>query len=287
MTLHKALHSVTGMLSAAQIDDACFEAELLLCHLLGIARVQLYCEPERMLTDEEMIKLQCLVDRRLSHEPAAYILERCEFYGIDFYIDQRALIPRPETELLVEEAIRFARCHSTPADKFTVADVGTGSGVIAISLAIALPEARVYAMDISPSALEVANINRQRYQLDDRVVLLQGDLLKPLPEPVDVMVANLPYIRTGDLKTLSPEIVDFEPAMALAGGEDGLDKIHCLLRQTRGKIKPEGCLLMEIGQGQDKPAQSLIRKYLPGAKTELISDLSGINRVVRATLEGA
>ena len=284
MTSNKALHLVTNMLSAAKIDDACFEAELLLRHLLGISKAQLYCEPERMLTKEEMINLQYLVKRRLSHEPAAYILRCCEFYGIDFYIDQRALVPRPETELLVEEAIRFAHHHSSSGDKFIVADVGTGSGAVAISLAIALPKARVYAMDISASALQVANINCQRYQVNEQVTLLQGDLLEPLPEPVDVIVANLPYIKIGELKTLSPEITNFEPTIALDGGEDGLDKIRSLLDQTPGEIRPQGCLLLEIGQEQDKVVTSLVNSCFPQASIELIPDLSNINRVIKVII---
>jgi release factor glutamine methyltransferase len=284
MTSNKALHLVTNMLSAAKIDDACFEAELLLRHLLGISKAQLYCEPERMLTEEEMINLQYLVKRRLSHEPAAYILRCCEFYGIDFYIDQRALIPRPETELLVEEAIRFAHYHSSSGDKLIVADVGTGSGVVAISLAIALPEARIYAMDISASALQVANINCQCHQVNEQVTLLHGDLLGPLPEPVNVIVANLPYIKNGELKTLSPEITNFEPMIALDGGEDGLDRIRSLLDQTLGKIRPQGCLLLEIGQEQEEMVKSLIHNRFPKAMIQLIPDLGGVERVVKVTI---
>jgi release factor glutamine methyltransferase len=127
-------------------------------------------------------------------------------------------------------------------------------------------------------------MNCQRHNLDSQVELLQGDLLQPLPEPVDVIVANLPYIKDSELKVLSPEIINFEPVIALAGGEDGLDKIRCLLAQAPSKICPEGCLFLEVGQDQDKAASSIINNYFPQASIELIPDLSGINRVVKVML---
>ncbi len=195
MTLGDVLYLTRCELAKANIDCSTTEAELLLCHALEISKTQLYTEPERLLTKTATNRLRYLVQRRLLHEPIAYILRCCEFYGIEFYIDHRALIPRPETELLLKEAIDFARHHLTPGTQLTIADIGTGSGAIAISLALALPQVKIYATDISASALEVANINRRRYKVDSQVELLQGNLLEPLPEPVDMIVANLPYIR--------------------------------------------------------------------------------------------
>jgi len=282
MILNEALKSASRALSAAKIDDALIEAELLLCHTLGISKTQIYSEPERMLTQEEMSNLQQLMQRRLLREPTAYILEYCRFYGIDFYIDSRAFIPRPETELLVEKAIEFAKQRFPSGNQFTIADIGTGCGAIAISLALALPQAKIYATDISASALQVADMNCQCHKLDGQVELLDGDLLEPLPQPVDMVVANLPYIKDCELKTLSPEIINFEPMIALAGGEYGLDKVHQLLYHVAEKIRPEGCLLLEIGQEQDKAATSLISSYLPQASIEIIPDMGGINRVVKA-----
>lgn len=284
MTLGDALYLTRCELAAANLDCATTEAELLLRHVLGISKTQIYSEPEQLLTTREINRLRHLTQRRLLHEPIAYILRCCEFYGIEFYIDHRALIPRPETELLVEEAINFARHHFSPGNKLTIADIGTGSGAIAISLALALPKVKIYATDISASALEVANINRRRYKVDSQVELLQGNLLEPLPEPVDTIVANLPYIRNCELQTLSPEITNFEPTLAIAGGNDGWDKIRLLLDQVPGKLRPEGYLLLEIGQRQDKAVSSMINSYFPQARVELIPDLSGINRVVRIIL---
>jgi len=283
MTLNKALYLATEILDAASIDDAHTEAEVLLCHILGISKAQLYSQPERMLTQAEIKSLQQLAQRRSLHEPVAYILKHCEFYGIDFYLDHRTFIPRSETELVVEKIIEFAQ-QSFPSGNFTIADIGTGSGAIAISLALALPKAKVYAMDISALALQVADINCDYHKLDGQVELLQGDLLEPLPQTVDVMAANLPYIKDCELFALSPEIIDFEPMIALAGGKDGLDRIRSLLAQIPRKIKPKGCLFMEIGQGEDKAVISLINSCFPQASLELIPDLSKINRVVKVIL---
>jgi len=285
MTLGDALYLTRCELAAANLDCATTEAELLLCHILGMSRTQLYTEPERLLTNTEANRLRYLVQRRLLHEPVAYILRCCEFYGIELYIDHRALIPRPETELLVEEAIDFARHHLARGKQITIADIGTGSGAIAISLALAVPQVKIYATDISASALEVANINCQRHKVDNQVELLQGNLLEPLPEAADMIVANLPYIRDCELQALAPEIVHFEPSLAIAGGNNGWDKIRLLLDQAPGKLRPEGCLLLEIGQRQDKAVSSMINSYFPQARVELIPDLSGINRVVRVILK--
>ena len=282
MILSEALCSTNHMLSAAGIGDADIEAELLLCHVLRASKTQLYTERERSLSSVELKHLWYLVQRRLLHEPTAYILQGCEFYGIDFYVDYRTFIPRPETELLVEEAIEFA--HRFSGKQFTIADIGTGNGAIAISLALAFPQAKIYATDISASALQVAEINRRRHGVDSRVEFLQGNLLEPLPQRVDIIVANLPYIRNCELKELSPEIINFEPLLALAGGEDGLDKVRQFLEQAQGKINAGGYLLLEIGQSQGKAVSSLINSYFPKATIELIPDLSGIDRVARVIL---
>jgi len=283
MTSSEILYLASHILSMDRIDDASIEAELLLCHVLGISKTRLYSEPQRLLTSAEINHLWHLLQRRLSHEPTAYILKCCQFYGINFYIDNRVSIPRPETELLVEKAVEFAKQRFSPGNPI-IADIGTGSGNIAISLALAFPKAKIYATDISASALEVAGMNCQHHKLDSQVELLQGNLLEPLPQRVNVIVANLPYIKDSKLKALSPEIINFEPIIALAGGEDGLDKIRCLLAQIPGKICPEGCLFLEVGQDQDRVASSIVNNYFPKVSIELIPDLSGINRVVKVIL---
>jgi release factor glutamine methyltransferase len=289
MILSEALQSATRTLLRTRIDDASIEAELLLGRVLRMSKTQLYTEPERVLTSTETEHLWQLVQRRLDHEPAAYILGHCEFYGIDFYIDPHTFIPRPETELLVEKAVELAHHISHQGRRITMADVGTGCGAIAISLALALPQAKIYATDISASALQVAEINCRRHGVDSQVELLQGNLLEPLPQPLDMILANLPYIKDREFKDLSLEIRNFEPKMALAGGEDGLDKIQQMLEQMPGKHGTHrggcsSCFLLEIGQGQAEMVTSLVKSYFPQAGIELISDLGGIERVVKVIL---
>jgi len=231
MILSEALQSATQTLLRTRIDDASVEAELLLGHVLRMTKTQLYTEPERVLTSAETKHLRRLVQRRLDHEPTAYILGHCEFYGIDFCIDHHTFIPRPETELLVGKAVELAHRISRSGKGITIADIGTGCGAIAISLALELPQAKIYATDISASALHVAGMNCRRHAVNSQVELLQGNLLEPLLQPVDMIVANLPYIKSCEFKDLSPEIINFEPTIALAGGEDGLDKIQQMLEQ--------------------------------------------------------
>jgi release factor glutamine methyltransferase len=284
MILSEALQSATQTLLKTRIDDASVEAELLLGHALRMTKTQLYTEPERVLTAAETRHLWRLVQRRLDHEPTAYILGHCEFYGIDFCIDRHTFIPRPETELLVEKAVELAHRISHSGKRITIADIGTGCGAIAISLALALPQAKIYATDISALALQVAEINCRRHGVNSQVELLQGNLLEPLPQPVDMIVANLPYIKGCGFKDLSSEIINFEPMLALAGGEDGLDKIQQMLEQMPGKLNYEACFLLEIGQWQGEMVTSLIKSYSQQASVELISDLGGIERVVKVVL---
>ena len=284
MILREALQSTTQTLCRAGIADASVEAELLLGHILGMSKTQLYTEPERNLTSVETEHLRNLVRRRLAREPAAYILGHCEFYGIDFYIDYHTFIPRPETELLVEKAVELAHRVSHRGKQITIADIGTGCGAIAVSLALALPGAKIYGTDISDSALRAAGMNCQRHAVSDQVELLQGNLLEPLPQPVDMIVANLPYIRSCEFEDLCPEIRDYEPTMALAGGEDGLDIIQQMLEQMPGKLSQGACFLLEIGKGQGGMVTSLAKSYFPRANIELVFDLGGIERVVKVGL---
>ena len=289
MILSEALQSVTQTLRRARIADPSVEAEILLGHVLGMSKTRLCTEPDRSLTSAETERLSYLVQRRLDREPAAYILGHCEFYGIDLYVDSHTLIPRPETELLVEEAVEVAHCISRRGERITIADIGTGCGAVAISLALALPQARIYATDVSPSALQVAEANCRRHGVNARVVLLQGNLLEPLPQNLDMVVANLPYVKDCEFVDLSPEIREHEPTIALAGGRDGLDKIRDMLQQMGAKgsahlREGRAYLLLEIGQGQGEVVTSIVNDYFPQASIELIPDLGGIERVEKVGL---
>jgi release factor glutamine methyltransferase len=276
VTLIQALNHAREILVANNVEDASLESELLLRHALKISRVQLYQNLNQELKPKQEKTFREMIKRRLSGEPTAYITGHREFYGSDFYVDFNALIPRPESELLVERALALAQ--NRPIS--TIAEIGTGGGAIAISLALNLPQAKIYATDISAPALKVALFNCQKHGVLNRIHLLQGDMLDPLPEPVDLIIANLPYVKEPELCCLT----DFEPRLALNGGADGLDKIHQLCRQVSYKLRPDGCLLLEIGQGQGRAVTTLLHSLFPSAKIEVIPDLGGIERVVSLAL---
>ena len=274
MTLKQALSQARGLLAANNIEDTALESELLLRHALKISRVQLYLDLSCELSLKHEETFWRLVQRRRNGEPAAYITGHREFYGFDFYVAPSVLVPRPESELLVEKALKLAHHRNIS----TIAEIGTGCGAIAISLALNLPEAKIYASDISAPALKVALFNCQKHGVANRICLLQGDMLDPLPEPVDLIVANLPYVRESELPPTGP--VSFEPILALNGGPEGLEKIHRLCQQAGSKLSPQGCLLLEIGQGQGKTVTSSLYSLFPSARIEVASDLSGMERVV-------
>lgn len=241
-------------------------------------RVGLYISLEQGLTPEQTSAFSALIQRRLSHEPTAYITGHKEFYGLDFQVARPVLIPRPETELLVEKAVELATTLIT--DSCLIADVGTGCGAIAIALATNLPHATIYATDISSAAVEIARSNCHRHGVSDRIILLQGELLDPLPEPVHLIIANLPYVRTSELVKLSPEISRFEPPLALSGGTDGLEVIEGLVSQAEGNLLPGGGILLEIAHDQGQAVCELARRRLPRSKISITTDLSGLDRVV-------
>ncbi len=278
MTLKQAFSHARDILTANNIEDAYLEGELLLRHTLKISRVQLYLDLDYELSSKEEKNFRHLIERRLSGEPTAYITGHREFYGFDFYVDPSIIIPRPESELLVEKALKLAQNGTIP----TIAEVGTGCGAIAISLALNLPQTKIYATDISAAALKVALFNCQIHEVANRICLLQGDMLDPLPEPVDLVIANLPYVKESELSPVYS--VNFEPLLALNGGSDGLEKIRQLCRQANNKLYPDGYLLLEIGLGQRRAVTTLLRSLFPSAKIEVTPDLGGIDRVVSLTL---
>jgi release factor glutamine methyltransferase len=278
VTLKQVLHRAREVLATNSIEDALLEGEILLRHALKIDRVGLYSERDHELSTEQEKGFWHLIQHRLSGEPTAYIIGHREFYGLDFFIDCRVFIPRPETELLVETALKLSQeRHYT-----TAADIGTGCGAIAISLALNLPRTRIFASDVSADALEVARINCQKHGVVDRIRLLHGDMLEPLPEPVDLITANLPYVTKGEISRSG--LADFEPSIALDGGADGLDKIRPLCQQVADKLSHRGCMLLEIGQGQSRAVTSLIQRCFPSASVEIIPDLQGIERIVSLCL---
>jgi len=276
VTLAEALHAAQARIREAGIDDAELEAEVLLRHVLGLDRAHLYARLLETIDGEESAAFQRLVERRLAHEPTAYIVGHREFYGIDLEVTPDALIPRPETELLVDEALRVA----PPAGPCAIADVGTGCGAIAVALAIHLPQAAIYGVDSSERALALAARNVGRLGLASRVCLLHGDLLDPLAEPVDVIVANLPYVKTSDWEALPPEIHEHEPREALDGGPDGTVGLERLLHAAASRLRPGRCLLAEIGWDQGERLSTVARMLFPTARIDVKKDLAGLDRIL-------
>ena len=277
MKLAEALAAARRRLDAAGIEDAGLEAEVLLRHALSWQRHQLYVHLQDDLAPTHDAELQTLVERRLTHEPTAYIVGHKEFYGLELETAPVALIPRPETELLVEEALRAARGGAAAA---LIADVGCGCGAIAAALAYHLPEAVIYALDLSAEALALAARNAGKLGLSERIRFLPGDLLDPLPEPVDIIVANRPYVKSSDWETLPPEIREHEPRAALDGGPTGTEVVERLLRQAPRYLRGGGVLLAEIGWDEGERVAEIARECLAEARIAVKKDLAGLDRLL-------
>ena len=285
MNVDRAWKDASAKLAAGGVEDGLLEGELLLRQTLEMERSEFYSGLGGELTTSELNRLKELLAQRLTRKPSAYIRHVKEFYGLEFYVDERVLIPRPETELLVEKALEMAREYATLSlskggvtQPLLIADIGTGSGAIAVALAVNLPRSRIFAIDISSEALEVAVINCRRHGVADRVQLLSGDLLTPLLQPVDIIIANLPYIPDAELDNLALEVSRYEPRLALSGGPDGLEYIRGFIDQGPAKLKPGGALLLEVGMGQAEVVAGMVHRYFPDVTVS--SDLAGIPRVV-------
>lgn len=289
----RALVTATQRLESSGIDTAALDAQVILAHILKKDRAWLFAHHEYLLSEEEAEKFTDCVARRMAYEPVAYLIGQKEFYGLNFVVDQRVLIPRPETELLVDSVLTYleAWVDEMPiGHELCVADIGTGCGAIAISIAANVPDVRVYATDISLGALEIARTNIQR--LDDRcqVSLMQGDLLEPLRNKVDmpkvdIIVANLPYINSADYDDLAPDVRDFEPQLALEAGPQGLDSIIRLLEQAPSFLNRNGIILLEIGYDQGEAVVNLGKELIPDARfVELRQDYNGRDRLVTIAL---
>jgi release factor glutamine methyltransferase len=270
LNCRQALARARKVLESSGIEDSELEGEILVRHVLKMSRAALFSQLDREFTANEKEKLDNLLERRKSGEPSAYITGYREFFNLDFKVDPRVLIPRPETELLVEKAIEACQKYRYSS----VADIGTGSGCIAISLALNIPGVSIFAVDASLPALESAEENSRFHGVKERIDFLWGDLLKPLPHPIDLILANLPYVKTNEITSKR------EPEKALNGGADGLDKIRELVHQIPSKLNPNGMVLVEVGQGQVKTVKDSLHKALPLSVIESFQDLAGIERVV-------
>ena len=276
--LRTVIQDTHHKLEFAGIPDARLEAEILVMNVMRMPRQAIFAEQETEVTEQQQSALDELLERRYTREPLAYILGQREFYGINVVLTPAVLIPRPESEGLVEHALFMAMMGMESTD-LTVADVGTGSGAIAINLAIHLPMGRIFAVDVTDEVLDVAAYNIRAHGVGDRVTLAIGDLLDAVPEPVDLVVANLPYIPTDRIPTLQPE-VQKEPVRALDGGADGLDLIRRMLVQAEDKLKNHGIMLLEMDPEQIPIVAELALQHFPNGSTDIEKDMAGMDRIL-------
>ena len=278
MTLAHVLEETRKTLEANGVEEAAVEADLFLMKALGVDRAGLFASPERELTVEERQTLARDLARRLNGEPWPYISGHREFYGLDLRVGPRVFIPRPETELLVDLALEQA--HELPADRdILIADACTGSGAIAVALAVHLPNARIYATDISTQSLDMAQRNCENHGVADRVTILDTDLMAKVPGGLDIVVSNPPYVPRTELPYLARE-VRTETLVSLDGGDGGLEIIRVLLPQALGRLRRPGAFIMEMSPEQCDAVREMCLAIAPDAAVTLHEDLAGLTRAI-------
>ena len=280
-TLGSVMAQARRRLVAAGIESAEREARWLIEHVLGLSGSSQLVDRERPLAAHEAAKVDAVVTRRVAREPLQYILGTQEFCGLEFEVNPSVLIPRPETELLAQEVIRRLPRGSRP----TIVDVGTGSGCLAVTLARAVPDAAVFASDLSVEALQTAKRNARRHGVDTSIRWLEGDLLTALAGvgcdgAVTAIVANPPYIRESEWNRLQPEVRDYEPRMALVAGTKGTELHERLLVEAASYLAPGGLLAMEIGQGQSAELRASIDAISAYERAQIVPDEAGIDRIM-------
>ncbi|SES82375.1 release factor glutamine methyltransferase [Natronincola peptidivorans] len=283
ITAKEILKEAVEKLKAKNIDTPQLDAEVVLCNLLGIERVKLHIYPEMEISREICHRYWEAVEKRLKHMPVQYIINRQEFMGLDFWVEEGVLIPRGDTEILVEKVIELYRKHYSP-DSVKVLDIGVGSGAISVSLAAFIQDCRVTAVDISPKALKVALKNAKTHQVEDKITFAEGSLFTPLvernkKEGFDFIVSNPPYIPKQIIANLSKEVKDYEPSLALDGGEDGLDFYRKIVEEAPMFLRKEGWLVFEIGHDQGEDLSKIMEKK-DFRHIEIIKDLAGLDRVI-------
>lgn len=288
LEIYDALRWAEEYLKGLGVPDPLAEAEYLLAHILKCRRVDLFINRNRLLTGEEIKRFKKFIKKRSEREPSQYITGEVEFRGLIFKVAKDVLIPRPETEVLVEEAAKIIERQRVMGkrQKAIIIDLCTGSGCIAVSAAKEIPDIKVYATDISGKALLVAKENAKRHGAEDRIIFLQGNFLEPLKDKglegeIDIILSNPPYVSKKDMEKLQPEIKNYEPLLALYGGEDGLDSYRTIIPQALPYLKKGSYLILEIGYGQAEGVKDLFAQHPAYSKIEIIKDLSGIERVVK------
>jgi release factor glutamine methyltransferase len=276
VTVLEVLQSTATYFAKKKVESPRLNIEHLLADVLGKKRIDLYLEFDRVLTEKELDLLREKVRRRAEGEPLQHILGRWDFFGRTFKTDARALVPRPETELLVESVL--AETGSTQEGRLI--DVGTGTGILAITFALEKPGLTIYATDISESALSLARENAERLGVLNRIQFIQSELVDAVPGPIDLIVANLPYIPTAQLPDLASE-VRFDPVLGLDGGPDGLTPIRKLIESTRGKLSSNSLIALEVGYGQAGAVRDILA-HSNYRDISLKKDYLGIERILIA-----
>lgn len=285
-TIQKLLTWITGHFTEKKIDAPRLSAELLLSHVLALKRIELYTQFSRTVEPEQLTQLHDLVRRAAEHEPIAYLTGKKEFYSLEFEITKDCLIPRPETELLVERAIEFLRTRT--GEQF-ICDLCTGCACVAVAIAVNLAGCKIVATDISDAALAVAERNVIKHGLGNRLKLLRGDLFEPVipglgPAKFDLIVCNPPYVSGPQFENLPKNVKDFEPKQALLSGEDGLDLIKRIIAAANGFLKPAGALMLEIGNEQGPAVRKLLEDAGCYENITIERDYSKLDRLAVAIL---
>ncbi len=289
-TIRNSLKLAIEILKKSEIEFPEINADTLLAYVLSCDRTKLYTNPDDVIDDADFVRYKELISRRSHHVPLQYITQRVEFMSLDFAVDERVLIPRPETEILIETVLHKAQSNDFPDKSIIILEIGTGSGNIAVSLAKYLSTAEVYTSDISLDALSLAKENIQRHEVADKVHLLHGDFFDVFSkyaekERIDFIVSNPPYVSESEWAELEPEVKDHEPLQALVGGEDGLSFYRRIIQDAIDWLKPGGHLVVEAGETQANSIIKLMQNGLHYCDIEIIKDLQGIERIISAKRE--
>lgn len=279
-TIVQAIHAGATCLAGVEVEDPRLEAELLLRHTLGVSREKLYTLLREPLLVRDAQVYDALLTRRKAHEPTPYIMGHREFYGLEFACTPAALIPRQETELLVETALEWLQRGRREGSPTLVADIGTGTGAIAVSLAVRAPNIRVVAGDRSADALALARQNAASHGVTERIEFVQSDLLSQIEGSFDLILANLPYVPSRTYATLAPEIRDHEPKIALDAGRRGTAVIDSLLVQAPQYLREHGALLAEHAWNQGRALRRAADAAFPNARVETLCDFAGHERAL-------
>jgi release factor glutamine methyltransferase len=286
-TIRNCLKWANVILKKSEIEFPEINADTLLAYILSCDRASLYTNPDEVIDNVDRCKYNELIYKRARHVPLQYITQQVEFMSLDFVVDERVLIPRPETEILVETVLKKTDEKQFQNKRITIIDIGTGSGNIAVSLAKNLSNVMIFASDISQDALSVAETNVKRHEVTDKVHLLHGDLFSAFSnhiekEHVDFIVSNPPYVSKSEWRNLEAELRDHEPREALVGGEDGLYFYRQIIKDAANWLRPGGYLVIEIGETQASTIMRLIQNELHYCEIEAIKDLQGKERIISA-----